>query len=147
MLNNKEKLDLINSMNFIESDGYDAGYSDGVIYVLVEDNKQNREILHRIGLANKEIEKDCSPEEGTLDISTVAFKYSSYYDDKEKLFYDGIYGTKDIEQLIKALQYIKNKHGNLEFTIPKGYYEDKIVGIVAERGDGKLGLAIDVLIW
>ncbi len=84
MLNDKEKLELINKMEFIESDAD----CDGIIYVLVEDNQINRDILHKIGLTDEDIERDCYGEDETLDISMVAFRYSNYYDSKGKIFYN-----------------------------------------------------------
>lgn len=83
-LTNSEKLDLINTMDFID---FDAD-CEGIVYVLVEDNDKNRDILHKIGLTNEDIEKDCFVEDGTMDISMVAFRYSNYYNAKEKTFYN-----------------------------------------------------------
>lgn len=83
-LTNSEKLDLINTMEFID---FDADCED-IIYVLAEDNDKNRSILHEIGLTDEDIEKDCFVEDGTMDISMVAFKYSNYYNAKEKIFYN-----------------------------------------------------------
>lgn len=84
ILTDSEKLALINTMEFIESDG------DGecCYYVLVEDNKENRDILYKVGLTNEDIETYCNPEEDTLDISPIAFRYANWYGGKEKGFYN-----------------------------------------------------------
>lgn len=84
MLTDNEKIDLINSMKFIESDAD----SDGINYVLVEDNRTNRDILNRIGLTDEDINRDCFAECGTMDISMVAFRYANYYGGKTKGFYN-----------------------------------------------------------
>lgn len=84
LLTDSEKLELINTMEFIESDGD----CDGIVYVLVDDNKENRDILYKIGLTDEDIETYCNPEEDTLDISPIAFRYANWYGGKEKGFYN-----------------------------------------------------------
>lgn len=85
-LKNNEKLSLINSMEIIE----DSASNGEIEYILVEDNKTNREILHKIGLSDKDIENECWPDEDDkcLDISSVGFKYAQYYSMKKEVFYN-----------------------------------------------------------
>lgn len=84
-LEERLKLELINSMEFID---WSCGGGE-CEYVLVEDNKKNRETLHEIGLTDKDIENECYPEEGALEISQIAWKNTSanYYNGKERRFH------------------------------------------------------------
>lgn len=76
------KLELLNSMEIVEF-SCSCGECE---YVLVEDNKVNRELLYKIGLNDELIEKECCPEEGYLDISVVAWKYANWFDGRIKKF-------------------------------------------------------------
>lgn len=82
-MTDKEKLDLINSMEIIESS------SNGVEveYILVEDNETNRNVLHKIGLTDGDIDDICYSEDGNLDITVVAFEYADYFDGRDNKFY------------------------------------------------------------
>ena len=83
-LTDNEKLDLINTMEFVDSDAD----CEGILYVLVEDNEENRDILHKIGLTDEDIKEECFVEYGMMDISMVAFRYSNYYNSKKNIFYN-----------------------------------------------------------
>ena len=74
-----EKLKLINSMEIVE----DSSSGDEIEYVTVEDNKTNREILHKIGLTDEEIEENCYPSDDGLDITNIAFQYAKWYSSKD----------------------------------------------------------------
>lgn len=81
-LTDNEKSNLINSMEVIEH-----SISCGEIeYVLVEDTKENREILYKIGFDDTDIEDECYPDGGYLDISPIAFKYADWYSGKTNQF-------------------------------------------------------------
>jgi hypothetical protein len=60
MLTDNEKIGIINSMKFIESDTD----SDGINYVLLEDNWTNMDIVNRIGLTDEDINRDCFADYG-----------------------------------------------------------------------------------
>lgn len=81
-LTDREKLDLINSMEIIES----SANGVEIEYILVKDNDENRKILNQIGLTEKDIESDCYPEDDMLDIVVVGFKFADFYDGKQKRF-------------------------------------------------------------
>lgn len=75
-LKEKENLVLLNSMKVIDWDSFDGEMQ----YILVEDNKENRDILCKIGMTNEEIEDDCFPNDKCLDLIDVGFKYAEYFD-------------------------------------------------------------------
>lgn len=81
-LTDQEKIDLINSMEIIEH----SSSCGEIEYVLVEDKKENREILYRIGLNDTDIENECYPDGGYLDVSSIACKYATIYNPKMKMF-------------------------------------------------------------
>jgi len=75
-MNGKEKLELINTMEFIDDD------ADGEVcnYVLVADNKINRDILHKIGFSDDYIREEGLDADGdTIDISPIAFEYCNWW--------------------------------------------------------------------
>ena len=75
-MNDLEKLELINTMEFIGDD------ADGEIcnYVLVEDNKVNRDILNRIGFSDEYIKlEELDVNEGEIDIAPIAFKFCNWW--------------------------------------------------------------------
>lgn len=74
-LTNKEKKDLINSMEVIDSDSCDGE----MLYVVVEDNEDNRTILKEVGLSDEQIE-EMVVEDGEIDITSIGFEYSEYFD-------------------------------------------------------------------
>lgn len=81
-LSDKEKLDLINTIEVI-----DISSSGGEIeYILVKNNEVNRGILNKIGITDKEIEEECSPEDDLFDISSIGGRYANYFDGKRKKF-------------------------------------------------------------
>lgn len=83
-LSNRERIDLINSIKVIE-----ASASLGEIeYILVEDNQNNRDILHKIGVTNDDIKEKCNPQDGELDIVVVGFEIANFYDMKKKAFFN-----------------------------------------------------------
>lgn len=93
-MNDNEKLKLLNSMEILE---HSASCGE-IEYVLVEDNKENRDILYKIGLSDADIENECYPDGDYLDISSIAFKYANWYSGKTKQF--SIDEPKKIEQVI-----------------------------------------------
>lgn len=83
-LTDDEKLKLINSMEIID----DSASCGEIEYIIVEDNENNRSILHMIGFDDTYIKVNCYPEEGNLDITAIGFKYAHHYDMKKKCFYN-----------------------------------------------------------
>lgn len=71
-----EKLELINSMEFIDDDADGENCSS----VIVEYNKLNKDILHRIGVSNEYIQReDLVNDKGYINIAPIAFKYSNWW--------------------------------------------------------------------
>ena len=87
-----EKIELLNELQVIETD-YDG---DTIIYCLVENTKENMELLHKIGFTDDEILDSCAfsdleelSKSDTIDIAMLAFKYADiYYKDRFILFED-----------------------------------------------------------
>lgn len=77
-MTDKEKLDLINSMEIIgaSSNGME------IEYIVVEDNEVNRNTLRKIGAT----EEDIYPDSGTLDITAVGLTYADYFCARDKKF-------------------------------------------------------------
>jgi hypothetical protein len=81
-LSESEKLELINSMEII-----DSSISGGEIeYILVKNNDVNRGILHKLGISDKEIEEKCCPEDGAFDITSIGGRYANYFNKSKKFF-------------------------------------------------------------
>jgi len=84
-MNDLEKLDLLNTMKFIDDDADGENCS----CVIVEDNKINRDIIYRIGFDDEYIKREgLVTDEGYINIAEIAFKFSNwwagdYFTDKE----------------------------------------------------------------
>lgn len=83
-LSEREKLELLNSMKIIDSSS-SCGECE---YILVENNEANRGLLHKLGITDEEIEKECYPEGDTLDISSIGERYANWFSGKEKKFFN-----------------------------------------------------------
>lgn len=75
-LNDSEKLELINTMEFIDND------ADGECCnsVSIEDNEKNREIINKIGFDNDYIDTEMILEDNCLNIAVIAFKYCNWWE-------------------------------------------------------------------
>lgn len=139
-LTDSEKLKLINGMEIKESS------SNGVEieYILVEDNEANRNILHKIGLTDRDIERNCYPYEGTLDIVAVGFKYADYFDGKVKKFIKD--NIKEDIKMIKVRRFFVDKiatNDEIEHKINKFLNENSIdinnvISITFRHGEGAM---------
>lgn len=81
-LSEREKLELLNSIEIVEC----SGSCNECEYILVNDNEINRDILKKLGVTKEDIEEECNPEGGYLDISSVAGRVATHYSSKKKLF-------------------------------------------------------------
>ncbi len=84
-MNDLEKLELINTMEFIGDDA--DGECCNSVYV--ENNETNREIINKIGFDNDYIDIEMILEDECLNIAVIAFKYCNwwngdYFTDEEK---------------------------------------------------------------
>lgn len=66
---------ILKAINSMEVTDYSAS-GEEMEYILVEDNIENRTVLYGLGMTNEEIESECYPEDGELDLITVGFKYA-----------------------------------------------------------------------
>lgn len=82
-LSKREKLELLNSIEIVEHSSSCGEWE----YILVADNKANRGILSELGIIETEIQEECYPEDGNLDISQIAGKFATHYNPNKKLFY------------------------------------------------------------
>jgi len=76
MLSNKEKLELINTIEVIECS---ANSFEEMEYILADDSWENREILLKVGMTPQEIDEDCCFENETIDLVGIGFKYALWY--------------------------------------------------------------------
>lgn len=95
-MTNKEKLELLNSLEIIESDGGEMPY------VLVENSEENREILEKIG---------CKPlaDEEHIDIFSIAFdlELADWFTGEKFIKLDG---TEDYDHVIAFLNIVPQEY-------------------------------------
>ncbi|MBU5486429.1 hypothetical protein KQI86_19190 [Clostridium sp. MSJ-11] len=103
-MNDLEKLELINTMEFVDNDADGENCSS----VTVEDNKTNRNILYQIGLSNNDI-GELIDEEGYINIAHVAFKYSNWW--------NGDYFENKVENQLKEFYGAVSLSGRVSFFI------------------------------
>ncbi len=82
-LSEREKLELLNSIEIIEHSSSNKEWE----YILVADSEENRGILNKLGITEAEIQEECCPEDGNLDISQIAGRFATHYSPKKKLFF------------------------------------------------------------
>lgn len=77
-MNNKEKLDLINSIGVIDFSG---SCDEGVEYILVANTKENRNKLYKVGSTFDELENECYcfHYEEVLNIAPTGFKIANMW--------------------------------------------------------------------
>lgn len=87
MIDSKRAIDLFNQMQIEEV----SAACGEIEYILVINNNKNIDILHKIGITDKEIEDegcgDYLSDAVYIDISPFAFKYANGFDGKTKKFY------------------------------------------------------------
>lgn len=76
-------LDLLNSLEIVDFD------ADGEIlyYALIEDKKENREVLKQAGVTDMEIEDSLGhyKNEGAIDLTAFIWNFASWFDGKQFL--------------------------------------------------------------
>lgn len=80
-LTNNEKLNLINSIEFLKcTDSFNER-----AFVYTYDNNENRKILYGLGMTEKEVDFECRGC-GVLDLINIGLRYAESFS-KEKGFY------------------------------------------------------------
>ena len=80
-LTNKEKLKLINSIEVLRC----ASNLKERAFAFTYDNKENREVLYKVGMTEEEVNFECRGC-GVLDLINIGLKYAKYFS-KDKGFY------------------------------------------------------------
>lgn len=123
-MNDLEKLELLNTMEFIDSDADGENCSS----VIVEDNKTNRDILHKIGFDDEYIKREeLLDDEGYINIAPIAFKYSNWW--------TGDYFENKVEEPLKEFYGEVSLAARVKFFV-KGEDEEKATDIVFEDVEG-----------